>query len=263
MRMIQREPVDWRQIVAFLDQQEPGFGDRIRGASADEIAALQQRSGAPLPENFVGFLRHMGAAHGGFPVHPEHGYLIQDLLGFPADEVGWDRRRHLLIGFMLYPVREDPHDLFFDLLRGDPIDAPIVGFQRVPDATVMNLEQGLADLVIFRAAWRYRISGSDVRVRLISWCRGGADGELILRRQRELVGLLGRIGFEPCVPATPHTWFGRREADTFALAQIEPDDRLISVELSGADPRSVMQAREVLQDQGPMERDRIVVDGPP
>ena len=67
-----------------------------------------------------------------------------------------------------------------------------------------------------------------------------------------------KLGFERCMPATPHTWFGKRDQETFALIQIDPDDDMVSVDLRGEDRLSVIQASEVLEDQSLAERGRII-----
>lgn len=254
-----RTPVNWLEIVAFMEQRAPGAADRAVGATLAQIEALQRRTLTPLPKNYVEFLRCMGSADGGFRIFPEHYYLVQDLLDHTAAMGAWDSHRFFLVGFQdPRAVREDPHELFFDLLRSDGIDAPLVGFQPGPATTEMSIEHGIADWTIFRIAWRYAMDRKPARARLISWCDQEPAGIAALKRQHELVDTTMKLGFERCLPATPHTWFGKRDQETFVLIQVDPDDDMVSVDLRGEDRLSVIQASEVLEDQSLAERGRII-----
>lgn len=254
-----RSTINFLEILSFIEQRQPAVVSQIAGASPSQLEALQRHSSVPLPKNYVEFLRCMGSADGGFRIFPEHYYLLQDLLDYPKAGAAWDTYRFLLIGFQdPRQVREDPHELFFDLARGDSIDAPIVGFQPGPSPTEMSIEHGIADWLIFRVAWQYGMNGKPARARLVSWCNKGPDGSAALQRQLELEAAMGKLGFEPCLPVTPYSWFGKRDNETFSLIQVDPDDDMISIDLRGDAYSAVLQASEVLEDQALAERGRII-----
>lgn len=254
-----RTPVDWAEILAFIEQRAPGTTGQIVGASPPQLEALQRRAPVPLPKNYIGFLRHMGSADGGFPVFPEHYYLVQALLGCPEASVAWDTQHFFLVGFQdPRTVREDPHELFLNLAQSDGIDAPLVGFQPGPSPTQMSIEHGIADWTIFRVAWHYGMDNKPAHARLISWCDAEPGGEAALRRQSDLVSMMVKLGFKRCLPATPHSWFGIGDQETFALLQIDPDDDMISLDLRGDDRSFGLHVSEVIEDQGLAKPGRII-----
>lgn len=254
-----RSAINLSAILSFIEQRQPDIAREIAGALPPQLEVLQHRAPVPLPKNYVEFLRCMGSVEGGFRVFPEHYYLLQDLLDYPKGEISWDPHRFFLIGFQdPRQVREDPHALFFDLARGDSIDAPIVGFQPGPSPTEMSIEHGIADWLIFRVAWQFGMSGKPARARLISWCNKDPGGRAALHRQCELEAAMGKLGFEPCLPSTPYSWFGKRDNETFSLIQVDPDDDMVSVELRGDAYSSVLQASEVIEDQALAQRGRVI-----
>jgi hypothetical protein len=52
------------EFVAYVAQFEPGFPNIIRGASPEEISALERLAGRPLPEMYREFLERMGHESG-------------------------------------------------------------------------------------------------------------------------------------------------------------------------------------------------------
>lgn len=203
------------EFLAFIEKRQPHTAREIIGSSHTELDELQHSAPMTLPQNYVAFLRFMGSAHGGFRVFPEHDYLIQDLLNRPNEGEDWDRQRYFLIGFQdPRQSREDPHSLFLDLKRSDGIDAPIVGFQPGPSPTVMSIEHGIADFLIFRIAWLFAMDDKPARARLISFCDSSPDGHPARDRHREIKHTVERLGFAPCLPATPYSWFGQRDDET-------------------------------------------------
>ncbi|WP_438032693.1 SMI1/KNR4 family protein [Sorangium sp. So ce204] len=48
------------KIISYIEQHNPGFARRIRGATPDEIDSLEQTAGHPLPPDYRYFLSVMG-----------------------------------------------------------------------------------------------------------------------------------------------------------------------------------------------------------
>src|SRR5215469_16823469 len=55
---------DIDKIVAYIAQSDPYFPAKIRGATADKIAALENAAGSPLRTVYRDFLRVMGESMG-------------------------------------------------------------------------------------------------------------------------------------------------------------------------------------------------------
>ena len=72
---------DWQKIIDFIDERDPGFRGRIRGATAERIAQLQAIHVAKLPRAYVDFLGLMGEDHGGFEFSWEHYSTIDEQIG--------------------------------------------------------------------------------------------------------------------------------------------------------------------------------------
>lgn len=252
------QTIPWTDIIAFLNERSAGIAERIHGASPEQVAALTARAPVPLPENYLQFLSHFGAADGGFCVFPRHYYLAPDLILFPETAMTWDRQQFFLIGFQ-NPAQacEDPHELFLDLTRSTGHDAPIVGFQPAIPSTEMSLDHGLADWVIAAAGWQYAMKGKSARARLVAWPKAEATDEGIRNQHRALVDLLMKSGFVPGLPATPYTWFGRSQNENFGLVQVDPDKTLIDISLSGSDLTPIRRVSEMLEDLGVAEQ-RVV-----
>lgn len=247
--------IPWIDIIAFLNQRSAGIAERIRGASAEQVAAIMARAPAPLPENYIQFLAHFGGEAGGFCVFPKHYYLASDLLLYPDTAMTWDRRQFFLIGFQdPAQAREDPHELFLDLTRSSGHDAPLVGFQPGVPSTEMSLDHGLADWVIAAAGWQYAMKEKPAQARLIAWPKAEATDEGLRNQHRTLVDLLLKYGFVPCLPATPYTWFGRKQDENFGLVQVDPDKTIIDISLSGNDQTVIRRISEILEDLGVAEQ---------
>jgi hypothetical protein len=261
--------VDWPQLLAFVEDRMPGLGEKIRGASPAELDALRKRSPLPLPENYVGFLRHFGGADGGFRVFPRHFYLAAELLN--GSVVGWNPERYLLIGIMEDKLCEDPLDLFLDLSHGDATDAPLVGLETrdadeddddddEPEQVPVRRAYSLADRLLVQIAWRCAILNKTAKARLVALCQPSTGDAAVFTRYRELVGVAEKLGFAPCVSATAHNWLGRRDGETFAAIHISLTDDLVAMELRGDDPGAVAQVREVVDDLGLAKPSRIIGD---
>lgn len=52
-------------LVAYVEQYEPAFHERLEGASGEEVAELERLVGRPLPGNYRLFLERMGRDQGG------------------------------------------------------------------------------------------------------------------------------------------------------------------------------------------------------
>jgi hypothetical protein len=52
-------------FVVYVAESEPSFADKIRGASVEEIAKLEERVGTPLPESYRSYLSLFGKSDGG------------------------------------------------------------------------------------------------------------------------------------------------------------------------------------------------------
>lgn len=255
--------MNWQCFLEFLNERRPGIGDQIRGTPVSEIESLQRRCPQPLPKNYVNFLRYFGSSAGEFPFFLEHRYLIQDLLEFPTEAVAWDPLRYLLIGILESRDREDPFDLFLDLAKGNAVDAPLVGIDPDPEESnppVIRLAHGLADRAISQAAWRCALNDQPAKARLVALCQSVPDSSAMLHRHRELVAIAERLGFAACVSATPYTWLGRRERETFALIYAGVDDSLVICELRGNDQAAIAQAREVIADSSLAKPTQLIGD---
>jgi len=257
-------PIDWQKFLSFLEDRRPGLPNKIHGASPADLEALRRRSPVPLPENYLGFLRHFGGEDGGFRVFPRHFYLVRELLHeVIQDPLGWDPSRCLLIGIMESRDCEDPHDLFLDLSQADATDAPLVGLDpdpEEPNAECFPIAPSLADRLIIQIAWRLVDRPKKAKARLVAFGNPSSKGTAVPHLYRELVSVAEKLGFVACVSATSNTWMGRQGRETFALIHASQECDLAAMDLCGDDPIPIAQVREVVEDLGLAEPMSVLPD---
>ncbi len=69
-------------LIRYVAQFDPQFPQRIRGASAQEIARLEQLVGFPLPLTYRAFLAAMGHDVGGLDLAPDGISRISDIIEY-------------------------------------------------------------------------------------------------------------------------------------------------------------------------------------
>lgn len=254
---MERGRIDWAEVLAFLEQQEPGISEGIVGATDAQIEQLQARSPVPLPEAYIGFMHAFGGARGDFNVMPEHCYLADELLSIPEDIYVWDRRRYLLIGMLDESPRLDIHELFLDVQRGDSRDALMVGFTPGENPVVYELECGISDCAVFRAMWWYAMKRAAVRASLSYGPIEAPNKEWVWERVRSTVEVFEQLGFAKCLPDTPYTWCGRRGESEYCVVHDEAEDNMVFVDVAGEEERAVSKVVAVLEDVTGAELDSV------
>lgn len=255
---MERSHIDWAEVLAFLELQEPGIGVGIVGATDAQIKQLQARSPVPLPEAYIGFMRCFGGARGDFNVMPEHCYLADELLSIPEDIYIWDRQRYLLIGMLDESPRLDTHELFLDLQMGDSQDALMVGFTPGEDPVVYELECGISDCVVFRAMWWYAMEREAVIAQLLYGSIEEPNKKWVWERVRFTVEVFEQLGFARCLPDTPYTWCGRRGESEYCVVHGEAEDDTVFVDVAGEEERAVLRVAAVFEDVAGAELRRVV-----
>lgn len=144
-------------VLTHTERLAPGFTKQIRGAPQAEIEKLQRLSEVTLPNNYVDYLRFMGAHDGGLT----WGYAGMDLridkIISYYESVGWrPPRPYLLIG---RDEENRPWSTFLSCARAGQAsivqfnipDGP-AGIVDAPDGAVQLIASSLAQL-IFRCAF--------------------------------------------------------------------------------------------------------------
>lgn len=258
-------PMDWQQLLSFLDDYTPGLAKKIHGASPSDIDALCRRSPIPFPKNYLEFLRHFGGEDGGFRVFPRHLYLAKELLVHTASAAtSWNPSRHLLIGVMESRICEDPHDLFLDLPSGNAIDAPLIGMDpdpEEPNGESFSIACSLADRLIIQVAWRVVDKPNKASARLVAFGSESAGAKVdVQERYRKLVSVAAKLGYAPCVSPTANTWMGRQGPETFVLIRQSQAHDLAAMDLRGNDQILIAQTRETIEDLGLAESMSVLSD---
>jgi hypothetical protein len=120
------------QLIPFIEQREPGFAAKIRGADARSVELLEERCSSRLPGVYREFLGLMGEDTGGLDVLPGYVYRASDLLTYhpsPDTEFSYDPSHYHKIAICCDQERESFLDFFLDLKLGDKEDAPVVTFE--------------------------------------------------------------------------------------------------------------------------------------
>jgi len=86
------------QLVALVERWEPDFGDRIEGATPEQLDAIRAGLGELLPEHEA-YLARMGADCGGLNAYGEGLDLgAEALVEFLAEDHGFDPRALAIVG---------------------------------------------------------------------------------------------------------------------------------------------------------------------
>ncbi len=143
------------QLIRYVAQFDPQFPQRIRGASAQEIARLEQLVGFPLPPTYRAFLEAMGQDMGGLELFVQDTSCISDVIEYYQRWVLTGQIKLPLNGIVFWFPDLPHHDLM--LQSGDGNSEPRVyqiedGEMRGPYAD--SLEQ----LLFQRAFVKYLLS---------------------------------------------------------------------------------------------------------
>lgn len=248
---------DWRQIIDFIDERDPGFRTRIRGASRERVAELQAIHTAKLPRAYVDFLSLLGEDHGGFELSWAHYSTIGELLEhniMPLDApLSYPRSRFVWIAGMKDEYEDDASgwgDYYLDLTRGEREDPTLIDhefFEPYTEAPEIGHVIGLrftdyiqkrvyADYEMDSKLYQYRVSLSfSVKEATAVW--------------KQLHRLFRWMKWRSCLPGSDNTWFGLH-AEPGSLEAIRGDG-MIHLHIGANDRKRVLTIAEEIEDEFP------------
>jgi hypothetical protein len=110
------------ELIEFIRQYDPEYLSKIRGASAEETARLEQLVGRALPAHYKEFLLHLGKDMGDLQM-PETDFRIGRVLKFYELGKRKPPARYIFIGAQI----EDPYDRYLlDCGDGPRQDCPVL-----------------------------------------------------------------------------------------------------------------------------------------
>jgi hypothetical protein len=239
-------------IVEFIETIEPGFSQRIRGASSDVIDQLQSQCTAPLPRAYVEFLELLGERSGDFDVFPDHAYaasaLIQQWPG--RDHVTYPVNRYFRIALNVADEPVARLDYFLDMDHRSEDDAPLVKFEIPSDepgetqkAKASSFHCELRDWLLFQAFHSYALMPLKHRVRLIVDPYSNVElNESFARLQRFLIERGAAVPLE----ASPRTWCGT--LGDCAMVARQSEMSRVALMIGSKNEKSLVRLSEVLGD---------------
>ncbi|KIG17544.1 hypothetical protein DB30_03245 [Enhygromyxa salina] len=251
---------DWQQIIAFIDERDPGFRGRIRGATPERIQELQAIHAAKLPRAYVDFLELMGEDHGGFELSWAHYSTVQELLLHkvmpPGGPTSYPQSRFIRIAGLKEEHEDDASgwgDYYLDLQRGerdDPVmidheffdpyvDAPEVGSVVVERFTDRVQLRAYADYEQLNNAHQYALNLH------FSTPKIAAGWQQLLR-------LFRWMGWQACLPGSEGTWFGQHTDPVSLEAEIY-NDTCVCILAGSNDRRRVLALIEEIKDEFPTQ----------
>lgn len=240
-----------KDLIDFVSEYDPDFPRKIRGASEEEIAHLEQLAGRNLPEAYREFLRFMGNGMGGMGIITIS-FNIQDIERFHGsarEEFNWPCR-FLLIG----EHQQDPfYHYFLDLQTLHEGDCRVVSFDSQLDETTLQPEDvherapSLKQLLL-QTAFLGKVMGRFPHQErsVLTYPRlknQGADSKKALALFETAAR---QLGFQklPFSTAT-HLMLTREDEAIYAKAGLPG---LVAMTILGKDERKLVQTREIFSD---------------
>ena len=247
---------DWQKIIDFIDERDPGFRGRIRGATAERIAQLQAIHVAKLPRAYVDFLALMGEDHGGFEFSWEHYSTIDELLanGTPTgdSQLPYPETRFLWIAGQKNE-EDDSYwgDLYLDMKDGDRDDPPVIAhdfYDEDPDEpgpeSILALR--FTDLIQSNAYANYE----RIKNMYQYWFSLQFSKKKTATVWLQLRELLQTMEWRECLPGSDSTWFGQH-AEPLSLDVKMNHRGMIRILVGANDRKRVLSVVEELEDEFP------------
>lgn len=250
--------IDWTQLSRFIGRRDPGFVERTKGASTDQLSRLASALGVRLPEAYAGYLAQFGLDDGGLEVSQERYMGIERLLEeLEAPNVTGLQPTYPSERFMWIGGQIDESDgtywgdLYLDLFGVDREDPPVLAHDFIepydPDITPYKLAPSLSHFVQ-QAAYHSYESVCFLHHRTLKL--GFAAQNMDAGWTQVLAGL-SRSGFEALVPGEATIWMGARgEGTSVCATQVES---LVIVRIAASEEILAATVCEMLQDNVPAE----------
>lgn len=235
-------------LIDLIEQYDPGFANRIQGASAEELHHLEKQLGHPLPGSYKDFLSLMGKDLGGFET-PQVDLRLERVQDFYEVTESQPPNRFIFIG----AHEEDPYmDYYLDCGVPAGTDCPVVRAE-MPEQLVKpeKLWRSFASLedMLFVWAFRNRLARLSHRRKLSASLQRNAQGVMVIPP-----GVLGsvevlaaQLGFQKLPHTSPLTLLFERGDAALYLSRPSPEGGITS-ELGAQDPREFRKLEEAIID---------------
>jgi len=232
---------------ALFERLVPGFAKACRGASDEQIAALEALAQRPLPRFYRWFLSRVGV---------DMGPLEMRSLDFSVDRVKWCYAsrlvkadgRLLLVAYATDPA--SPFHLYYDLERPARDDALLVKRHEFGKRLIGHFET-LQEMLVWGLFSTERVTESP------RWCAGiiaDEEGEVVAK----LAPVMERLGFTQPIVTGPYCGIFEREGVTL-ITEAELGDPPLrhGFELGGPDTTTLRHILGAMADQAAL---RVKVD---
>src|SRR5262245_13634576 len=219
------------KFLAYVVQFDPDFPGRIRGATPQQLAELEQLSGIPLPRSYTAFLLKMGVDDGGVNLTVDGTTNIKEMIAYYRSEL-LTRERELPGQCILTGVGAvSVPDIGLDC-RG-PGDPPVM-FTDGDEYAGLYAET--LEKLLFNSAF------SKYRLALFPWEAFYAASFASLGR-RDVSGtaraVAAECGFEPAWFSDRVTWCGEKLDAAVCITQYEGQG--IAIRVAAQDREEVVR----------------------
>lgn len=241
-------------LERFLARLVPGIDQDWKGATADELAALEAIAGRPLPPFYRWFLTRMGRDMGAL-AYASMDFSPARILACYQEEIAVPEPRYLLIGYETNEVV--PMHLWYDLDQPNRDDALVM--RRGIDDPLMQLEfETLREMLAWKALLSYKIQAYPYR------CEGAfrSDGPDVYA---QLDSVIDAVAFERPIPVGRFCGIYDRP-DAAMVCSVTPRDspeKILFFELAAEDPGSLRKILGVIATKSGLEVQVDTWDSPP
>lgn len=239
-------------LIDLIEQYDPGFANRVQGASSEELHHLEEQIGRPLPGSYKDFLSLMGKDLGGFET-PQVDLRLERVQDFYDVTEPQPPSRFIFIG----AHEDDPYmDYYLDC--GVPADTgcPVVRAE-MPEqlAKPEKLWRSFASFedMLFVWAFRNRLARLGHRRKLSPALQRNAQGVMAIPPGvlDSVEALATRLGFQKLPHTSPLTLLLERGDAALYLSRPTPEGGITS-ELGAQDPREFRKLEEAITDNSVM-----------
>jgi len=242
--------MNWSDLFAFMTERDPAFADTLVGANPEDVETAQRELGIVFPTAYVDFLTTMGVETGRY--HPfgrgmdTNFYRV--LQQIPAED--YDVQEYFLIAKETDSSRCPMYDIYLDMRKSsdESGDGRLV---QVEDNTEWVVVEEVRLTLLERLtemAWLTFEAARHAFARAL-YIHAEDPNELDTLRTRALE-LLAKQGQRSTLPAQHHLdCLGSSTEASFVMLQ--PEFRLIHLDIMGNDEDRVARLTEVLLDYFP------------
>jgi len=241
-----------QELLAFISRYEPGFPQRIRGATEKEIEKLERLAGQPMPAAYREFLAAMGKDAGDSHSGNEDLRFQLVLRFYEMYGKSWSRD-YVFIGQLNV---EPPVDYYLELSEPNAPDGRVVGVDqggRPARDEVWPYFPSLKDMLFSRAFYNLRVARLPYRKtftpRLVNQ-KGGGEPE-VATTLGAVSEVAIKLGFRKLPYTTPRNpMFERRDA--VLLGNQHPHGDGFSFELAADKENELNKMTHIIRDNLPV-----------